>query len=546
MNLARVAFAFSALTLSMSCDVCDPIQFDRVSPIAAIGDPFVPDFSICSTGLTETDKNKFRACAFDFGEINVGAARVFSFTVRNPSQIALNVASIEFEPGFDPAFAFDGVKPTVVQAGIDGEVVSVKFAPVVEGAVTATVRIKSDGENLDEGEDILITLTASGASRCQPDIEILPPECNFGDVGVGATGFCDITINNICTSSCDLLVSDVGFTDTTNLNVFGVQSPVPVPFAIGCGTGRTLRLFAKPTAAQVFNGGLTIDSFDPDEGKVEVPLTVRGAEAPTCVARVSRINGVANNSVSPEIEPLDDVELSASESSAAIAGGTIAAWSWQILDKPPESSVGLSTPAAEATRFNFSSAAGTVSGLDVAGTFVVGLQVTDNSGAQSTQCTIALNAIPRGGLHVQMTWDQNGGDVDLHLAQNGTNWCSASDCFYQNCLATGRPWGSSLEIDDTCGFGPENINIENVADGTYTVAATYYGNSFGSGCANTGAPRAVVTVRVFIAGQLEYEGPHSMGRGDHWLPVRVERRNGVSTVVVLDDSSRQSATCFGG
>ena len=540
MNLARVVFAFSALSLAASCDSCETTVIERVSPVIAIGDPFVADFSICQAGVDGADTNRFRDCSFDFGEVNVGAARVFSFTVKNPSQVTLLVNGVAFEPGADPAFAFDGVLPTSVVAGINGEVVSVKFAPQVEGTVNATVRIKSDAENLNPDEDVLINLSATGAARCQPDIEILPAQCDFGDVGVGATGFCDITINNLCTSSCDLLISDVGFSATTDRTVFGVQSPVPVPFAIGCGTGRTLRLFAKPTAAQTFNGALTIDSFDPDEEKIEVPLVVRGAEAPTCVARVSRINNVPNNSVSPEIEPLDDVELSASESSAAIAGGVIREWRWEILDQPTESSARLSTPTAETTRFNFSSAAGTVSGLDVAGTFLVGLIVKDDSNLESTQCTIALNAVPQGGLHVQMTWDQGGGDLDLHLAQNGTSWCSAADCHYGRTTTT---WGARLEIDDLCGFGPENINMENIADGSYTVAVDFFGRGGGGGCSPTTS--TTVTVRVFLAGQLQFEAPHLIRQGEQWQPVRIERRNGVSTVVELDDSSPQNGSCFG-
>lgn len=535
MNLARVVFAFSALSFVASCDSCETTVIDRVSPVIAIGDPFVADFSICQAGVDAADTNRFRDCAFDFGEVNVGAARVFSFTVKNPSQVSLSVNGITFEPGSDPAFAFDGVMPTSVAAGVNGEVVSVKFAPQVEGTVTATVRIKSDAENLGEGEDVLINLSATGASRCQPDIEILPAQCNFGDVGVGATGFCDITINNLCTSSCDLLISDVGFSATTDRTVFGVQSPVPVPFAIGCGTGRTLRLFAKPTAPQTFNGALTIDSFDPDEGKIEVPLVVRGAESPTCVARVSRINNVPNNSASPEVEPLDDVELSASESSAAVAGGRITGWQWDLIGQPPESSARLSTPTAETTRFNFSSGAGTVSGLDVAGTFLVGLIVTDDSGLSSTQCTIALNAVPQGGLNVQLTWDAPDGDVDLHLVRNGTAWCQAdNDCYFGN---NNTAWGATLDIDDTNGFGPETISIDSLQDGSYTIGVGVYG---------AGRPTNA-TVRVFISGQLALEDSFFLSGGTPWLPARIVVNGGISTVEVLDTQGTQSGgqRCWG-
>jgi hypothetical protein len=535
MKLARFAFALTVLSLPYGACTCDEV-LDVVAPVAAIGDPFDPTFSVCTTGLPSKPDDRFRDCAYDFGEVGAGRAKVFSFTVRNPSQVALNIESITFEPGSDPAFAFDGELPTTVSPGVGnvGEIVSVKFQPTVQGAVSGIIRIKTDGENLDDGEDILINLGATGSARCAPDIVVSPPECNFGDVGVGATGFCDITISNECSSSCGLLISDLGFSDGTDTNVFGAESTFPVPVEVACGTGRTLRLFARPTSVTTFTGALEIESFDPDEEKVVVPLTVRGAEAPTCVARVSRINNVPNpvNNSTPSIEPLDDVELSADQSVAARAGGTITGYQWRIVDAPPESNGRLRTLDAQTTRFAFDSAAGVVNGIDVAGTFTVGLIVTDDSGAESTECTIALNAVPGQGLKVQMTWDRPDSDIDLHLVQNNTSWCTASDCSFQN---TSTTWGATLDIDDIRGFGPENISVDDPADGRYTVGVGMY---------RADSP-TTVTVKIFVGGGLEYEGQRLMDGGPPWQPARAVITGGITTIEELDTVSDQSGTCWG-
>jgi uncharacterized protein YfaP (DUF2135 family) len=537
MKLVRLALFGSLFFVAGAGCECGEV-LGRLAPIVAIGDPFDPTFSVCTKGLAEDDGRPFRDCNFDFGEVDIGRARVFSFTIRNPSPVRLVVESVTLDDGSDPAFAIDGVVPEGVNSGVGnvGEVVSIKFAPTVEGPVNAVVRIKTDGENLDPDEDVVINLTAIGASRCQPDIDVVPAACDFGDVGVGATGFCDLTINN--RGQCELVVSDLGFTaETAFPAVFGPQSAVNIPLTIPGGTGTSLRLYARPTSTDTLTGGLVIDSFDPDEPQVIVPLTVRGAQAPTCVARVSRINNTPSNDPSPAIEPLDDVELSADQSVASRQGGTIQAYEWAILDAPAESSSRLDTLNTRETRFVFDSATGRVRGVDVAGTFTVGLIVTDDLGARSTQCTIALNAVPRSGLHVQLTWDTSSNDIDLHLARNGTNWCSNDDCYYggRNPNWGGGDANPSLDIDDLSGFGPENITIERPNDGNYTVGVDFY----------SGSVPCTTTIKIFIGGQLEYEGFRFMSSGQ-WLPARVDIRSGVATITELDSVAPQSGSCLGG
>lgn len=552
MNLGRIAFALSSIALPFSGCICEE-PLGRLAPVVAIGDPFDAEFSVCADGLKASPGDRFRNCAFDFGDVDIGRARVFSFTLRNPSPVKLVVQGIEFEGGSDPAFTVDGEPPTTVASGNDvGDVVSIKFQPSVEGPVTARLIIKTDGENLDDDgdgtiadeEQVVIELTANGVSRCKPRIEVTPSECNFGDVGVGATAFCDLTINN--QGECELIVSDLAFSaDTPFPTVFGPQGNVSVPITIGGGVGTSLRLYARPQNTTLATGTLIISSFDPDSPTLNVPLSVQGADAPTCVARVSKVENrvIAPADASPAVEPLDDVEFSSDQSQSAVAGGTITGRTWRIISAPPESSASLTSTTTETTHFRFNSASGNINAVDVAGTFTVGLIVTDDRGAVSTECSVTVNAVPRDGLHVQLTWDRPDNDIDLHLTRSSPHtaagaWCGTNDAYFG-----GRSpnWGGgnrnpSLDIDDLEGFGPENINIESPAEGNYTVGVGMYTHDSDS----------TVTVKIFVGGQLEFEGFQLMGQSDNWVPARVEVRGGISTVVTLNDLSDQAGACWGG
>ena len=100
------------------------------------------------------------------------------------------------------------------------------------------------------------------------------------------------------------------------------------------------------------------------------------------------------------------------------------------------------------------------------------------------------------GLRIHLYWnppdrscDRHPGDrcddsdVDLHLLRPEANaWFdNAGDCHYANCRQ-GLSWDAAgseddprMDIDDTEGHGPENINIDRPVEGnTYRVGVHYY------------------------------------------------------------------------
>ena len=93
--------------------------------------------------------------------------------------------------------------------------------------------------------------------------------------------------------------------------------------------------------------------------------------------------------------------------------------------------------------------------------------------ATLTSCTTAA-------FRAQLTWDTgpSGSDIDLHLVRPSGTTNSANDCYYGNCVETGLTWGTThpvLDVDNTSGYGPENITIgPTVESGVYRVIVYNY------------------------------------------------------------------------
>jgi hypothetical protein len=130
----------------------------------------------------------------------------------------------------------------------------------------------------------------------------------------------------------------------------------------------------------------------------------------------------------------------------------------------------------------------------VAGTYTLRMVAWDELN-QAVACEMALVAEPVEGIHVLLTWttgdpgDQSS-DVDLHLLHpDALGWFDdALDCYYNSCTDFGyvdtgtdsdggyslaSEW-ANLDIDDTSGWGPENMRVLEPEDGAYTVGVHYY------------------------------------------------------------------------
>lgn len=538
MRLSRAGLLAALSVLALANCECEP-TLNRVAPKIEVADPFDASASVCA-------EQGVRDCAYDFGEVQIGQARQFRFLLKNPSPVDLIVRDVSFTGDSDPAFSLKGEVPTAVLAsdGTDGVEVVVQFTPTVETEVTGTLVIASDAANLDPDEDVIIHFVGRGLDPGAPSLTVNPLQCDFGDVGVGVTAFCDLSLENV--GQRELLITGIGFTPDTDTEVFGPSTVFAIPTAIQPQTGVSLRLWSQPDTAGEILGTLLLDSTDPENPQIQIPLRVFGAEAPTAIAEVKTVNGQAPQSGDVQVRPLDDVVLTGVNSQPAIATGSIMAYQWTIVEQPSESSAQLSQPSSMETGFYFSSSNGNQPGLDVAGTFVVRLAVTDDTGLTSTNdARVTLSSVPSERLHVQLTWDAPTNDIDLHFIRDSGPYCSDDDCHWANCKATsssypewdgisGRSAGDpNLDVDDLSGYGPENINVDAPVNGTYTAAVRFF-----SGSASTYA-----TVKIYVNGGLAHEsGRQLTSDDDFWEVAQIQWLNG-GAVVAPVNTYQSNWTC---
>ncbi|MDH5491966.1 MAG: hypothetical protein OEY14_08425, partial [Myxococcales bacterium] len=161
--------------------------------------------------------------------------------------------------------------------------------------------------------------------------------------------------------------------------------------------------------------------------------------------------------------------------------------------------------------------------LDGSGDYGLQLCATDDE-LEVACCTTSVTATAPGAIHVELSWDQPHGDVDLHLLNvtrtQPDGWWTTDDCNWTN---PGPEWGPlgadanpTLDVDDQDGFGPENITIDvNPASGTYALALHYYCDQSAGG---SGA--ATATMRVYCDGALVGTyGGIALGQTDDWITV---------------------------
>ncbi len=140
-------------------------------------------------------------------------------------------------------------------------------------------------------------------------------------------------------------------------------------------------------------------------------------------------------------------------------------------------------------------------------TVTANLEIKSNDPDESTlDVPITLVCYPSdvGLIHLELVWDKDNTDMDLHFVSPGGKFCDlmgGSDCYYCN---KHPDWGLSgeyaddpfLDRDDTDGFGPENMNLNTSPySGEYTVMVHYY-NDKGMGPANA-------TVKLYFYDQLQ-------------------------------------------
>jgi hypothetical protein len=375
-------------------------------------------------------------------------------------------------------------------------------------------------------------------------IELNPTVVSFGDVSLHTIVESFVEVRNTGTASLTVRAFDFKGTNRPNdasANRFDIAnvlttncdgSPRDGGASVGVQECARFAVRFRPFEVGKVSAELTLTTDDPQSPSVVLAVSGRGVEGnPSCDAAstpsadIVILDGVRDITGLPVVRNQAAVTFDGTGSNFK---GEEGAYAWRLVSAPDfgvKSFSGTDTGRAEL-----------VPQLD--GTYEVELVVTNKRGCRSAR-NVTLTVSSDGGVHIEVTWKESHGDVDLHyIRPNGTfaDRSTNTDCFYANCrrddyfydIEWGGPEGSDplLDADKVWGNGPENVTVDKPTDGLYSVVAHYYcardraesNDEWGdySGLAATSSGPATVTAKVFFFGRLVHTVERSLTQRDLW------------------------------
>jgi len=426
----------------------------------------------------------------DFGGVVVLYDGEATATVGNVSRAPLTITSIDFGDDADGVYtlAYDGTLPLELaeEETLD---VDLRFVPATYIDYNRNLIIGSDDPDTQQ---LFIPISGSGVDGPIPDIALSPGSVDFGLITAGTSSQKFFTMTN--EGEGPLTITGMSIEGASS---FSFPSASAVPFDIGPGATTTVVVQYAPAGVSGDNARVVIESNDPDEERAEVVLLGNGGgDFQYPIAQIECPSGT----VAPPITvPLDG------RRSSDPLGGELT-YAWQVVERPDGSRGDVLSPTDPYTEVF----------ADIAGEWTVALQVTNEIGLASEPATCTFIAVPEDNVHVEMSWDSGSTDLDLHLIQAGFDpFDIRGDCHYCN---PNPEWGESggfddpvLALDDTTGFGPENIQLDSPYPGDYEVFVHFWSDSR----ADRTIP-VIATVKVWINGLLEHEESKAIARGEMW------------------------------
>lgn len=471
--------------------------------------------------------------AVDFGVVGEGQAVTRTVSVLNAGSAALVVDRVALggHPGFTAGIGPESLSASAeTAAGVDlatplevapGEtaLLSVSYAPSGPEPASAELTLFSNDPAAPEGTRVPLSANSGG-----PCIAVAPRKVAFGGRQVGRQAAETVTI-----TSCGdepLVISQIAVAAGGSESVGVSTAGTVMNLAMGATT--TFGVTYAPSEVALLDA-----DGNPVRETAQVSILSNAFLADTRLD----VSGFGTNPACPtpvitsaeglEVVPQTTLHLSAGASTSG--AGDVTRWRWEV--EQPVGSQSRFEPSAEVRDPTFE--------VNVAGTYVFRLRVTDASGAASCAAASMTVAVTSSqAIHIELLWrtpsdadeaTAPGTDLDLHFAHpaadsghdgdgDGVNdpWF---DLEYDTFWFRKHPdWGvpgsaaddPSLDRDDKDGAGPENVNLNAPESGlAYAIGVHYW--------AAHGFQTAFATVRVYIFGQKVFEVPDvELSYDDFW------------------------------
>lgn len=481
-EVVRLAATLALLLLAVACGD------DKVQAV-------VPSIRVIPTHQTADGQ-----MLVDYGPVPVLNRVEKQIVIRNEGRAPLRIDGIEIESPVEGVFIPDDEKSrdpilpgTEIQVGVT-------FRPPEEAEFHATLTIFHN----DEKQDPVVVLL-DGVGSTVGRVEVDPKSIDFGRVGERTQAVQTFRIQSVGTAQ--LIVESLELVDAGPEFFFlgSTTTPANLPPPSGGLPGGevAIQVACSPTedSPDSLSGTVLITTTDPDKREIRIPLTATVNRAP--IAEIGPTSGVP--------APGDPVQLDGS-TSHDVDGDEPIEFLWRVVQKPLGSEASIDDPTAPAPRLL----------TDVPGHYRVGLDVADSTGLSclhvddnpNVPCAfIDLEVRSADDIVVQLVWDHERTDLDLHLMESGFPIESSKDCYYGN---TNPDFGTMgdltddprLVIDDLGGLGPEQIVFSKPPEGRFDVAVVF---AKANG-AEQPATRAIL--RLYVYGILEAEMVRTLDKAD--------------------------------
>ena len=460
-----------------------------------------------------------------------GDLKVTGFVMTGAPSFAVQFGADEYINGEIPEEGITFDEPLIIPPGTSTNS-TIKFAPTDASPAEATLILYSNDPDAKSGKVVPISGNLSG-----PCISINPKKVDFGGKLIGKEARVDVEIlscgeSPLSIKSIQIVEFDTGVPSSSDFGIdlaefTGAEPGAEVPILTEADAPVELAVNEKRTFQVKFTPDEinALDEFGqpiPDLGKIRIvsdafastlDVEIRGfgveVECPTSVIIIQE---------GEEVIPQTKLHLVGSQSYAA--AGAISKYEWSVQQPAGSQSVFLPSAAAPDPTFV----------VNVAGTYIFKLRVWDANGEQScidAEATVFVN--PDEAIHVELLWHtpndpdetdegpEAGADLDLHFLHpfatgedvdgDGTpdGWFDQPfDCFWFNAHPN---WASldpmvdddpGLDLDDTDGAGPENVNLNIPEDGQTYKVGVHYWNDHGFG-------PSLATVRIYIYSSLVFQ-----------------------------------------
>jgi len=513
--------------------------------IKVTNDNNIKDFIIRFVTKQGKPKAVVSPSGINFPYVAAGVPATDHFKVSNVGDAMLIINSLQFNA--DSVFSVTGPDgkshspgmPVVFDPPIQlengkSQQFDVTFSPKDDKKKQGTILVMSNDPATPNGAPVALLANSS-----VPCILVIPGKLNFGGALVGGAEEHTITIKN-CGS--DVLKVAEGTViegnvdnefklDWENLRMNGALKAVAAtgptkdaPLELGLKDIAELTVRYEPKDVSPIDPATQLPK--PDTAVIQ--FTSNAFQAQKVIAEgigVKQTCPMAKISVKEgeEVIPQTLLHLKGDQSTAP-GGGTIKTYKWTV--KQPSGSNQPLVPKDSFPNPTFQA--------NAAGEYQFCLDVTDQNGMKScAPACVTVVVLPSNAIHVELLWDTPadpdqtdsgpaaGADMDLHFAHplasgpdldcdgNGDPWFSNPwDTFWFN---PNPNWGSSnpaagddpsLDLDDTDGAGPENLNLEKpegtVDDPVAYSVGVHYWNDHGYGT-------SFATVSIYLQGTLSLQ-----------------------------------------